>query len=93
VQAVGLARSTYRRLPLAQTPADPDAALRVWVRAYATKHPCHGCFGVPGRPWAMTSVGEVNKKKKVDRVWRAEGLQVRVHSPRKRGRVVVDPAD
>lgn len=27
-KAVGLARSTYRRLPLAQTPADPDAEVR-----------------------------------------------------------------
>jgi hypothetical protein len=35
-KAVGLARSTYRRLPLAATPADPDAQLRVWLRAYAT---------------------------------------------------------
>jgi hypothetical protein len=41
-KAVGLARSTYRRLPVAQTPADPDADLRAWLRRYATKHPCHG---------------------------------------------------
>ena len=41
-KAVGLARSTYRRLPLAATPADPDADLRAWLRVYATKHPCHG---------------------------------------------------
>ncbi|MBS4728847.1 hypothetical protein MSM1_11040 [Mycobacterium sp. SM1] len=39
-KAVGLARSTYRRTPVAQTPADPDADLRAWLRAYATKHPC-----------------------------------------------------
>ena len=41
-KAVGLARSTYRRLPLSQTPTDPDALMRAWLRAYATKHPCHG---------------------------------------------------
>ena len=41
-KAVGLARSTYRRLPVAQTPADPDAEMRAWLRAYATKHPCQG---------------------------------------------------
>jgi hypothetical protein len=41
-KTVGLARSTYRRLPVAQTPADPDAELRAWLRSYATKHPCHG---------------------------------------------------
>ena len=31
-KAVGLARSTYRRLPAAQTRADPDAQLRSWRR-------------------------------------------------------------
>ena len=47
-EAVGLARSTCRRLPAAQNPADPDAEMRAWLRAYATKHPCHGfraCLG------------------------------------------------
>jgi hypothetical protein len=37
-KAVGLARSTYRRLPMAATPADPDADLRGWLRSYATTH-------------------------------------------------------
>ncbi|MGB2811250.1 MAG: IS3 family transposase [Mycobacterium sp.] len=81
-KAVGLARSTYRRLPLAQTPADPDAEMRAWLRAYATKHPCHGFR----RAWAALRYDErreVNKKK-IHRLWREEGLQVRVHSPRKR---------
>ena len=84
-KAVGLARSTYRRLPLAATPADPDAQLRAWLRAYATKHPCHGFR----RAWAALRYDErreVNKKK-VHRLWREEGLQVRVHSPRKRAGV------
>jgi len=31
-KAVGLARSTYRRLPLSQTPTDPDAEMRAWLR-------------------------------------------------------------
>jgi putative transposase len=84
-KAVGLARSTYRRLPLAATPADPDAQLRAWLRCYATKHPCHGFR----RAWAALRHDErreVNKKK-VHRLWREEGLQVRVHSPRKRAGV------
>lgn len=37
-----------RRLQLAQTPADPDAEMKAWLRAYATKHPLHGfqaCLG------------------------------------------------
>ncbi|WP_372584727.1 IS3 family transposase [Mycobacteroides abscessus] len=81
-KAVGLARSTYRRLPLGQTPADPDADMRAWLRSYATKHPCHGFR----RAWAALRFDErreVNKKK-IHRLWREEGLQVRVHSPRKR---------
>jgi putative transposase len=84
-KAVGLARSTYRRLPLAETPADPDAQLRVWLRAYATKHPCHGFR----RAWAALRYDErreVNKKK-IHRLWREEGLQVKVTSPRKRAGV------
>jgi hypothetical protein len=81
-KAVGLARSTYRRVPVAQTPADPDADMRAWLRSYATKHPCHGFR----RAWATLRFDErraVNKKK-VHRLWREEGLQVRVRSPRKR---------
>ncbi|MGB8386960.1 IS3 family transposase [Mycobacterium sp.] len=84
-KAVGLARSTYRRLPVTQTPADPDAEMRAWLRAYATKHPCHGFR----RAWAALRYDErreVNKKK-VHRLWREEGLQVRVRSPRKRAGV------
>jgi transposase InsO family protein len=84
-KAVGLARSTYRRLPLAQTPTDPDAEMRAWLRAYATKHPCHGFR----RAWAALRYDErreVNKKK-IHRLWREEGLQVRVRSPRERAGV------
>jgi len=81
-KAVGLARSTYRRIPVAQTPADPDAQLRAWLRDYSAKHPCHGFR----RAWAALrhdECWEVNKKK-VHRLWKQEGLQRRVHSPRKR---------
>jgi len=80
-KAVGLARSTYRRLSVAQTPTDPDAEVRAWLRSYATKHPCHGFR----RAWAAfrhDERREVNKK--IHRLWREEGLQVRVRSPRKR---------
>ncbi|MGO9100180.1 MAG: CDP-glucose 4,6-dehydratase [Mycobacterium sp.] len=81
-KAVGLARSTYRRIPFAQTPADPDAELREWLRGYSAKHPCHGFR----RAWAALRHDErrdVNKKK-VHRLWKLEGLQRRVHSLRKR---------
>ncbi|BCI51707.1 integrase [Mycolicibacterium litorale] len=84
-RAVGLARSTYRRLPLSQTPTDPDDEMRAWLRAYATKHPCHGFR----RAWAALRYDErreVNKKK-IHRLWREEGLQVKVVSARKRAGV------
>ena len=84
-KAVGLARSTHRRLPLSQTPDDPDAEMRAWLRAYATKHPCHGFR----RAWAALRHDErreVNKKK-IHRLWREEGFQVKVNSPRKRAGV------
>lgn len=42
VQGRWAARTTYRDPPLAQTPTDPDADMKAWLRAYATKHPCHG---------------------------------------------------
>jgi transposase InsO family protein len=88
-KAVGLARSTYRRTPLAQTPDDPDADLRAWLRSYATKHPCHGFR----RAWAALRHDEgagVNKKK-VHRLWREEGLQVKARSPRKRAGMSTTP--
>src|SRR6202795_869011 len=84
-KAVGLTRSTYRRLPIGQTPADPDAEMRAWLRSYAIKHPCHGFR----RAWATLRYDErreVNKKK-IHRLWREEGLQVRVRSPGKRAGV------
>jgi putative transposase len=88
-KAVGLARSTYRNLPMAQTPDDPDAEMRAWLRAYAIKHPCHGYR----RAWAALRYDErreVNKKK-IHRLWREEGLQVKVTSPRKRAGVSSTP--
>jgi putative transposase len=88
-RAVGLARSTYRRTPIAQTLADPDADLRAWLGAYATNHRCHGLR----RAWAALRHDErraVNKKK-VHRLWRQEGLQVPVGSPRKRAGAATAP--
>ncbi len=80
-KAVGLARSTYRRIPVAQTPADPDAELREWLRDYSTKQLWHGFR----RAWAALRHDEHRDvTKKVHRLWKEEGLQRRVHSPRKR---------
>ncbi len=60
--------------------------MRAWLRSYATKNPCHG---FRGRAWAALRYDErreVNKKK-IHRLWREEGLQVKVISPRKRAGV------
>jgi hypothetical protein len=64
-KAVGRARSTYRRLSAAQTPNDPDAQMRAWLRAYAVKDPCHGFR----RAWATLRYDEhreVNQKRSTD---------------------------
>ena len=84
-RAVGLNRSTYQRRPIAQTPADPDADLRAWLRRYATKHPLHGFR----RAWAALrhDEGQQVNKKKVHRLWMDEGLQVKIYHPRKRAGV------
>jgi hypothetical protein len=63
-------------------PADPDAGVRAWLRSYAMKYPGHGFR----RAWASLRFDEgspVNKKR-VHRLWREEGLQVRAHHPCKR---------
>lgn len=81
-KVVGLSRSAYRRLPQAQTPADPDADLRADLRAYAGKNPRHGFR----RAWAYLrfDVGLAVNKKKVHRLWKEEGLQVQRAPRRKR---------
>jgi hypothetical protein len=41
-RVTGQNRSTQRRPPAATTPADPDAGLRAWLRAWAKDHPRRG---------------------------------------------------
>ena len=84
-KAVGLARSTYRRLPLGQTSDDPAAEMRAWLRSYTTKPPYHGFR----RAWAALRYDERHEvnKKKIHRLWREEGLRVTIVSPRKRAGV------
>ncbi|MFF0707025.1 IS3 family transposase [Gordonia sputi] len=81
-RVVGLARSAYRQLPQAQTPADSDAGLREQLRTYARKNPRHGFR----RAWAWLRFdeGDTVNKKKVHRLWKEEGLQVRRAPRRKR---------
>ncbi len=77
----GLSRSAFRRRLKGETTADPDAALRGWLRAYAKAHPRWGYrrayHDARAEGWAVNH-------KKVQRLWREEGLRVPVKRRRKR---------
>jgi transposase InsO family protein len=81
-RVTGQHRTTQRHQATATTPADPDAALRQWLRDYAKKHPRWGFrrayHDARGEGWTVNH-------KKVQRLWRDEGL--RVPQPRRRKRV------
>lgn len=74
---VGQNRATQRRDPAGATPADPDAALRTWLRANAKAHPRWGFrrayHDARGEGWIVNH-------KKLQRVWREEGLNVPVNA-------------
>src|SRR5699024_9678957 len=84
----GLSRSAWRR-PLNQdTLADPDQPLRAWLRQYAKDHPRWGYrrayHDARGEGW------QVNHKK-IQRLWRDEGLRVPQRRRRKRvGSSIID---
>lgn len=84
----GLSRSAYRRPLNGDTIADPDRALRDWLRAYAKKHPRWGYrrayHDARGEGWAVNH-------KRIQRLWREEGL--RVPQRRRRKRVGSSTAD
>jgi transposase InsO family protein len=80
-RVTGQNRSTQRRTPAAMTPADPDAALRSWLRAWARDHPRRGFR--PAYHDARAEGFNVNHKK-VQRLWRDEGLRVPQRRRRKR---------
>ncbi|WP_094394097.1 IS3-like element ISAar43 family transposase [Kocuria varians] len=77
----GLSRSAYRRPLQGETTADPDLALRDWLRAYAKKHPRWGYrrayHDARGEGWVVNH-------KKIQRLWREEGLRVPQRRRRKR---------
>jgi putative transposase len=80
-RVTGQHRASQRHQPATTTPADPDAALRAWLRAYARSHPRRGF-----RPAYHDARGEgwnVNHKK-IQRLWREEGLRVPQRRRRKR---------
>ncbi len=70
-----------RRRPAAEAGTDPDEALRGWLRSYAKAHPR---WGYRRAYLAARAEGWVVNHKKVQRLWRAEGLRVPVRRRRKR---------
>ena len=80
-RVTGQSRTAQRRPPAASTTDDPDAARRGWLRAWATNHPRRGfrdaCHDARGESW------HVNHKK-IQRLWREEGLRVPQKRRRKR---------
>jgi transposase InsO family protein len=72
-RVTGQNRTTQRRPPTASTTDDPDAALRGWLRGGAKNHPRRGFRNAyndaRGEGW------HVNHKK-IQRLWREEGLRV-----------------
>jgi putative transposase len=80
-RVTGQNRTTQRHEPASTTVADPDAGLRQWLRDYAKDHPRRGF-----RPAYHDARGEgwnVNHKK-IQRLWREEGLRVPQRRRRKR---------
>ena len=67
--------------PTSATPGDPDAALRAWLRAYSGDHPRRGF-----RPayYDARAEGWIVNHKKIQRLWREEGLRVPQRRRRKR---------
>ena len=80
-RVTGQHRTTQRHQPLAETPSDPDAGLRTWLRQYAKTHPRWGFrrayHDARGEGWIVNH-------KKVQRLWREEGLRVPQRRRRKR---------
>jgi putative transposase len=83
-RVTGQNRTTQRHQPAAQTPGDPDAALRGWLRDYAKAHPRWGhrraYHDARGEGWVVNH-------KKLQRLWREEGLRVPQRRRRKRAGV------
>ncbi len=80
-RVTGQNRSTQWRPPAATTPADPDAGLRAWLRAWAKDDPRRGFR--PAYHDARAEGWNVNHKK-IQRLWCDEGLRVPQRRRRKR---------
>lgn len=80
-RVTGQHRATQRHEAVATTPDDPDTALRSWLRQYANDHPRRGF-----RPayHDARAEGWIVNHKKIQRLWREEGLRVPQRRRRKR---------
>ncbi|MGY1962584.1 IS3 family transposase [Nocardia gipuzkoensis] len=80
-RVTGQHRSTQRRPPADQRGTDPDSGLREWLRQWAKTHPRQGFrrayHSARAEGWAVNH-------KKIQRLWRTEGLRVPVRRRRKR---------
>ena len=80
-RVTGQNQTTQRRPPAAATPADPDVGLRAWLRDWAKNHPQRGFR--PAYHDARAGGWDVNHKK-LQQLWRDEGLRVPQRRRRKR---------
>ncbi|MFB9280813.1 IS3 family transposase [Microbacterium laevaniformans] len=78
---VGLSRSAYRRPLKGDTALDPDRAFREWLRAWTKDHPR---YGYRRAYHDARAEGWVVNHKKIQRLWRDEGLRVPQRRRRKR---------
>jgi transposase InsO family protein len=80
-RVTGQHRATQRHEPAAATPEDPDGGLRWSLREYAKDHPRRGFrsayHDARGEGWVVNH-------KKVQRLWREEGLRVPQRRRRRR---------
>ena len=92
-RVIGQHRTTQRHRPRSQTPTDPDAAPREWLRQWAHDHPR---WGFRRAYHAARAEGWYVNHKRLQRLWREEGLRVPQHQvPRvlEIGRQVMDATD
>jgi transposase InsO family protein len=80
-RVTGQHRATQRRPPASMTPADPDASLRSWLREWAAAHPRRGFRSAYHE---ARGEGWIANHKKIQRLWREEGLRVPHRHRRKR---------
>jgi putative transposase len=80
-RVTGQHRTTQRHRPASQTPGDPDAALREWLRQWAKEHPR---WGFRRAYHAARAHGWYVNHKRLQRLWREEGLRVPQRRRRKR---------